>query len=805
MQREPEPIQPLQAAAPPPPQSWARVLSCWSRTSGRPLWMALLASSVDNTSRHNLELAPAPEAEPQLAGSQSSIVGDTDSEFESADEEEEVVLEDDFHDALSSKLHLLHAAAVDDLSAHHAREKQEITAALSYGMEMRERELLASQAALQAMEDKMHARIIAAASRRWTQQAAAKSLASWQAWARHRVGLRCTCGRAVARFKGRRVAESLVRWAEFCGTMGRVRRMAARMLHRVTLGCFARWCDEVADRRAVEVAAAHAAAVLRVEKAHERSAARHQSDLEMLADIHTRLLADMQLEHAEQCTAHMETRDLLTFELQTAAAAEQEHLLRVSIVEAEAERQRSTHVQEISELEQSIRRTAERQVEHLRTLLTGGALRRMRNSALSRAFVAWVHAAWAQQTASVEALAQKEAQARQSAELLATEATEACAAAEAAVAVAQAESTEAQLRCRVELEAEQVAQLAAHAKLTEQTEVLAQQQEKVRQLEQAHVAAEDAARASAEQAAKHADHVETVKTLFHGAAIRRMRHGLVSRAFRSWGDAAVGAIFEKRMKDLQTTADAETQAREQAQDAERQAREKAAVAKATVEALQEAAETSATIMDEAAQAKARVKIEVGARSAAEQAMAAAIAEAADAGERFRAVVETRMAMQAQLAAQGMQLAAEREKAFELQRSRSAMQEEARAATAQAMKHSETIDAVQERWKDAAVRRMQHGFVSRCFRAWSDTTIEVKLGLQIDELQKRADGETEQRRAAQEAAEAQRATEAALCACRAECAAFQQAAQQAQVERMKAEEMVPSPYNIYAIFVCRICM
>ena len=119
-----------------------------------------------------------------------------------------------------------------------------------------------------------------------------------------------------------------------------------------------------------------------------------------------------------------------------------------------------------------------------------------------------------------------------------------------------------------------------------------------------------------------------------------------------------------------------------------------------------------------------------------------------------------------------------------------------------MKHSETIDAVQERWKDAAVRRMQHGFVSRCFRAWSDTTIEVKLGLQIDELQKLADGETEQRRAAQEAAEAQRATEAALCACRAECAAFQQAAQQAQVERMKAEEMVIHEREKFVEWTCR---
>ena len=731
--------------------------------------------------RHFIELAP-PGAESQpAAGSQLS--GDTDSEFGSADEEEEVVLKDEFHDALSSKLHLLHAAMVDELSARHLREKQEIAATLSYGMETRENELLASQAALQAMEGKMHARIIAAANRRWAQRAAAKSLGSWQAWAQRRAGLRCTCGKAVARFKGRRVAESLVRWAEFCGTMGRVRRMAARMLHSMTLGCFVRWRDEVADSRAVKVAAAHAAAVLRVEKVHERSVAQHRSDLEMLAEIHTRLLADMQVEHAAQCEMHMQTRDLLTDELQTAAAAEREHLVRVSLVEAEAERQRSAHVQEISELEQSIRGKAERQSEHLRTLCVEGAFRRMRNSTLSRAFLSWAHTAWGRRTASVEALAQKEAQARQAAELLATEATEACAAAEAAMAVAQTKSTEAQLRCQAAVEAEQVAQLAAQAKLTEQTEMLAQEQEK------AQAAAEDADRATAEQAAKHAHHVENVKTLFQGAAVRRMRNGLVSRAFWSWRDAAVNAIFEKRMKDLKAMADTETQGREQAQDAERRAREEAAAAKAMVEALQEAAESAAAIIEEAAQGKARVEKEVAARFAAEEAMASAKAEAADADDRFRAVVETQMLTQERLAAQGEQLAAEREKTFELQRSRSAMQEEARAATAQAMKHSETIDAVQERWQDAAVRRMRHGLVSWCFRAWSDATIKVKFNMQIDEVQKLANAETERRRAAQEAAEAQRATEAALCACRAECAAFQQAAQKAQVERRKAEEMV----------------
>eukprot|EP01043_Picozoa_sp_COSAG02_P052331 COSAG02_NODE_5620_length_4177_cov_30.717018_1_plen_138_part_10 len=107
------------------------------------------------------------------AGSQS---GDTDdSEFGSADEEEEDVrdihtFDDEFHDAMASKLHLLHAAAVEELSVRHTKEKEEITATLSEGLEMREQQLVASQAAVQAMEDKMHARMVAAASRRWMQR-----------------------------------------------------------------------------------------------------------------------------------------------------------------------------------------------------------------------------------------------------------------------------------------------------------------------------------------------------------------------------------------------------------------------------------------------------------------------------------------------------------------------------------------------------------------------------------------------------------------------------------------------------------
>ena len=433
---------------------------------------------------------------------------------------------------------------------------------------------------------------------------------------------------------------------------------------------------------------------------------------------------------------------------------------RIAEAEAELERQRSTHVQELSELEQSIRgehaedlQKAERQSEHLRTLFVEGAIRRMRSSAMSRAFVAWADAAWAREMASLEsleALAREEAQARQAAELLAAEATEACAAAEAAATAAQTDAAEAQLRHQAELEAEQAAKLATHAKLTEQTELLAQEQEKARQLEQAQAATQDEARAAAEQAAKHAEHVETVKTVFQGAAIRRMRHGLVSRAFRSWSDAAVDAMFEKQMKDLQAMADSETEARKQAQDAERQAREEADAANAKVEVLTEAAESTAMIKEEAAQAKAQIKKEADARSTAEQATAVAKAEAAEADERLRAVVEAEMATQAKLVAQAEQLAEEREKALELQQSRSAIQEEARAATAQAAKHSEAIDTVQQRWQGAAIRRMRHGLVSRCFRAWSDVTIDIQFDLQLDELQKLANEETEKRRAAQEA-------------------------------------------------------
>lgn len=454
----------------------------------------------------------------------------------------------------------------------------------------------------------------------------------------------------------------------------------------------------------------------------------------------------------------------LNYEGQVNAAAKDDAMKQADarIAEAEAEllRQRSTHVQELSELEQSIRgehaedlQKAERQSEHLRTLFIEGAVRRMRNSALSRVFVAWADAAWAQEMASLEsleALAREEAQARQAAELLATKASEACVAAEAAAAAAQAEATEAQLRHQTVLEAEQAAKLAAHAKLTEQTELLAHEQEKARQLELAQAAAKVEALAAAEKVAKHAETVETVKTLFQGAAIRRMRHGLVSRAFRSWSDAAVDATFEKQMKELQDMAESETQGRRQAQDAERQAREEAEAAKAKVDILETAAQRTATIVEEAAEAKAQAKKDADARSAAEQAMAAAKIEAAEADERHRAVLEAEMATQAKLVAQAEQLAEEREKAIELQRSRSAMQEEARTATAQAAKHSETIDTVQERWQEAAIRRMRHGLLSRCFRAWSDVTVDIKFDLQIDELQKLADEETEKCRAAQAA-------------------------------------------------------
>ena len=399
-------------------------------------------------------------AEPAAAASRS---GDTDdSEFGSAGEEEEDVrdertFDDEFHDAMASKLHLLHAAAVEELSVRHTKEKEEITATLSEGLEMREQQLLASQAAMQATEDKMHARMVAAASRRWMQRAAAKSLASWQAWSRHRASIRCIGGKAIARFKSRCAAEVFVRWLELCGTMGRVRRMTVRMLHRVTMGWFERWYDAVVDRRdrnavavqreqqllasqaamqatedkmharmvaaasrrwmqraaakslaswqawsrhrasirciggkaiarfksrcaaevfvrwlelcgtmgrvrrmtvrmlhrvtmgwferwydavvecrAVKDAAAHAAALLRVEQAHKASIAQHHSDREMLDDMYSKLLADMQQEHA----AHTQAQELQAAGLQI-AATDQEHELRASVVEA-TEAQRTT-------------------------------------------------------------------------------------------------------------------------------------------------------------------------------------------------------------------------------------------------------------------------------------------------------------------------------------------------------------------------------------------------------------------------------------------------------------------------------
>jgi hypothetical protein len=109
--------------------------------------------------------------------------------------------------------------------------------------------------------------------------------------------------------------------------------MTVRMLHRVTMGWFERWYDAVVECRAVKDAAAHAAlaaaALLRVEQAHKASIAQHHSDREMLADMYSKLLADMQQEHA----AHTQAQELQAAGLQI-AATDQEHDLRASVVEA---------------------------------------------------------------------------------------------------------------------------------------------------------------------------------------------------------------------------------------------------------------------------------------------------------------------------------------------------------------------------------------------------------------------------------------------------------------------------------------
>jgi hypothetical protein len=115
--------------------------------------------------------------------------------------------------------------------------------------------------------------------------------------------------------------------------------MAVRILHRVTMDSFETWYDEVVERRRVKDAAAQAAVSLRVQQAHEASIAQHISEREMLAEMHRKLLADMQHEHEEQYTAYARARDFEADELQL-AAAQQEHDLRASVVEA-SEAQRS--------------------------------------------------------------------------------------------------------------------------------------------------------------------------------------------------------------------------------------------------------------------------------------------------------------------------------------------------------------------------------------------------------------------------------------------------------------------------------
>ena len=442
------------------------------------------------------------------------------------------------------------------------------------------------------------------------------------------------------------------------------------------------------------------------------------------------------------------------------AQAMKEAGAQIAAAEAQLEQQRTEHAQELSEIEQSVRvetaeelQKAELQSEHLRTLFVESAIRRMRSGALSRVFVAWADAAWDQEMASLEsleALAKQETEARQAAETRATEEAEAREAAEAAMTAAQAEAAEANARHQAELEAEQTAKIAADAKLAEQTEKLALEQEKARKLEQSHAAVEEQARAAVQEAAKHSGTVDAVKQLFQGAAIRRMRHGLVSRAFRAWSDATVDAVFEQQMKDLQEMADDESHARREAQDAARQAREEAEAAKAKMVVLTEAAESTVELIEEAAQAKAKVKEEAEARAAAEKAMAAAQAEAAESEARHQAVLEAELATQAKLVAQAEQLAEEQEKALELQQSQAAAEQQARTAAAQAAKHSETVDSVQGRWQEAAIRRMRHGLVSRVFRAWSDATVDAMFDLKIDDLQKLADEETQKRKAAQDA-------------------------------------------------------
>lgn len=459
-------------------------------------------------------------------------------------------------------------------------------------------------------------------------------------------------------------------------------------------------------------------------------------------------------------------------------AAAEEHGL------AELERERAEHAVKLSQIEQSVRvetaeelQKAEFESERMRSLYVESAIRRMKNAALSRAFVAWADAAWAKEMESLESLetlAREEGEARVAAETRANEEGEARAAAEEATAKAQAQAAEAEASHQAALEVQQVTQ----AKLVEQAEALAEEQARAAQLQESQAAAEEQAKAATAEAVKQYENVNNVKVVFQDAAIRRMRHGLVSRVFTAWSDAVVDAMFEVQMKDLQEMADDEAEARREAQDAARQAKGEAEEAQAKVAMLTEAAGDTVVLMEAAAEAEAKAKQEAEARAGAEAAMAKAQAEAAEAEKQIAGVLEAEQAMQAKLVAQAEALYEEQEKARELAESRAAIEEQAAAAAAEVVKATGTVDTVQGRWQDAAVRRMRHGLVSRVFTAWSDAIVDAMFEIQIDDLQKLADEESEKRKAAQDATRA----------AKAEAEAYARRASEAERKLEEAEEL-----------------
>jgi hypothetical protein len=358
-----------------------------------------------------------------------------------------------------------------------------------------------------------------------------------------------------------------------------------------------------------------------------------------------------------------------------AAAATQVQLMEQSLL---AEKQ-------LQECELSIRQEAALEIQKateysdkLKVQWQEAAIRRMRRRGVSLAFVAWADAAWAHELEKLEEMVKAEQQSKQAAEARAQEEAALRAHAEQAAQAAAQEVSEVQARQRA---AEEAAAAAAAELRRRGDAALAAQRAEVEAL----AAEKTAAEAAAASASLLADRtIDQLHEHVQATAIRRMRHGLVSRVFSGWLDV----LWQAQMADLEQMVATEKQAR------------------ATAEQRSVEAEAAAV----------RVA-ELETRLAAE-------AEAARAAE--AAVAEEKAAAQARAHAEALE--AQKAHAVSLAAAKTVAEEVAVGAVAAAEQARHRVGHVHERVHVAAIRRMQHGLVARAWRAWVDWVWDQEVGL-----------------------------------------------------------------------------